>query len=104
MSSFKLVKQLHTIHVWHIYLRFFDLYGIRHIYQSHGSYDNYTFIRYLLYDTQVWGLPPKKMLDKLPEMKMFVPGNSAGDLFGMVNTWPFQRMLVTSNQAVKRSL
>ena len=26
-----------------------------------------------------------------------MPGNSAGDLFGMVKTWPFKRRIVTSN-------
>ena len=33
----------------------------------------------------------------------YLPGNSAGDLFGMVETWPLQGLLVTSNWGIKRS-
>ncbi len=32
-----------------------------------------------------------------------LPGNSAGDLFGMVKTWPFKWRIVTSNWGIKRS-
>ena len=33
-----------------------------------------------------------------------LPGNSAGDLFGVVKTWPFKWRIVTSNWVIKRSL
>ena len=35
--------------------------------------------------------------------KRHLLGNSAGDLFGMVKTWPFKGLLVTSNWGIKRS-
>ena len=44
---------------------------------------------------------PRKPQIKVEMVKKLVdfllPGNSAGDLFGMVKTWPFQRLMVTSN-------